>query len=80
MIKLKQWEKLAFQPLITLPATEPLGDVDIRSKAIIAVLPFMKAGFNDRKFSPGACNLITARRTNPTWLMFCLWNGKIKIS
>ena len=42
------------------------------SKAIIVVLSFLKAGFNKRKSSAGASNLITAMRTNPTWLIFCL--------
>ena len=49
MIKLKQWEKLVFQPLHYL-ATEPWGDADIlflkNPKAIIVVLGFLKAGFN----------------------------------
>ena len=33
---------------------------------MIVVLAFLKAGFNNRKLSPGASNLNTARRTNPT--------------
>ena len=52
----------------------------LKPKAIIVVLAFLKAGFNKRKASPGAFNLITARRTNPAWLIFCLGNGKTKIS
>ena len=48
-------------------------------KAIIALLALLKAGFNDTAFSPGASNLITTRRTNPTWLIFCLRNVKVKI-
>ena len=47
-------------------------------KAIIVVLAFLKAGFN-KKSSSGASNLSTARQTNPTWLIFCLRNGKTKI-
>ena len=52
MIKLKEWEKLAFQSLPYL-AAEPWGDADIQSvfqkpKAIIIVLAFLKAGFNKK--------------------------------
>ena len=50
-----------------------------KPKAIIVVLAFLKVGFNNRKFSPVASNLITTRRTNPTWLIFRLQNGKTKI-
>ena len=52
----------------------------LKPKAIIVVLAFLKAGFNKRKSSSVAYNLITARRQNPTWLIFCLRNGKTKIS
>ena len=83
MIKLKQWEKLPFQPLHYL-AAEPWGDANIlffkKPKAIIVVLAFLNAGFNEKTSSSGASNLITARLTIRTWLIFCLRNGKTKIS
>ena len=61
-----------FNHSITLSAAEPWGDVNILSKAIIVVLALLKAGFSNIKFSPGASNLITARRTNPThWSSVC---------
>ena len=50
-----------------------------KPKAIIVLLAFLKVGFNNRKFSPGASNLIIARPTNPTWLIVRLQNGKTKI-
>ena len=39
-----------------------------KPKAIIVLLAFLKAGFNKKM------------RTKPTWLIFCLRNGKTKIS
>ena len=38
---------------------------DVVAKAIFVVLVFLKAGFNKRKSSSGASDLITSRRTNP---------------
>ena len=81
MIKLRQWEKLSFQPfnyLAAQPCMRWCGH-SFKPKAIIALLALLKAGFNNRTFSPGASNLITTRRTNPTWLIFCLRNVKVKI-
>ena len=36
-----------------------------KTKAITVVVAFLKAGFNKRKYSSGASNLIKSRRTNP---------------
>ena len=64
-----------------LPFTEPWGDVDIllNRKLSLSCLLSWKLVLIIEKFSPGASNLITARRTNPTWLIFRLQNGKTKI-
>ena len=75
-------EKLASQPLHYL-AAEPRGDEDI----LFFVLNWKLSSSCSlswklaliKKSSSGASNLSTARRTNPTWLIFCLWNGKTKI-
>ena len=68
-----------FSHCITFHRTMRWCGHSFKPKAIIVVLAFLKVGFNNRKFSPGASNLITARRTNPTWLIFRLQNGKTKI-
>ena len=39
---------------------------------------YHRRGFNKRKSSSAASYLITAMRTIPTWLIFCLRNGKTK--
>jgi len=75
---------LRFSHCIHYLASEPWKAMrwcghSFRPKAIIVVLGLLKAGFNNRKFSVGVSNLFNAKRTNPSWLIFCLRNGKTKI-
>ena len=61
-----------FSHCVTLHRTIRWCGHSFKLKAIIVMLAFLKVGFNNRKFSLAASNLITARRTNPMWLIFCL--------
>ena len=79
--KYYQWSSSSYERswhlshCITIPRNHELMRT-FCSKGIIVVLSFLKAGFKKRKSSAGASNLITAMRTNPTWLIFCLRKTK----
>ena len=79
--KYYQWSSSSYERswhlshCITIPRNHELMRT-FCSKGIILVLSFLKAGFNKTKSSGGASNLITAMRTNPTWMIFCLRKKK----